>query len=160
MLDWTDFFVAQVGASAALAGLLFVAVSINLTKMISMPSLPPRALQALVMLFAILLTSSLLLVPGQTFADMGLELITVGGATFAVIVALGSRTLKLVDPNFKALGVSQLALRGLGILCYVAAGVLLLVWGANGLYLMVPGVLVSFVSSLMDSWVLLVEINR
>ena len=30
MGEWSDFFVAEVGASAALAELLFVAVSINL----------------------------------------------------------------------------------------------------------------------------------
>jgi hypothetical protein len=29
MVEWGDFCVAQVGASAALAGLIFVAVSLN-----------------------------------------------------------------------------------------------------------------------------------
>lgn len=35
MPGWENFFVAQVGASAALAGLVFVGISINLTKIVA-----------------------------------------------------------------------------------------------------------------------------
>ena len=44
---WKSFFMAQV-ASAALAGLVFIGVSINLTKIMSSPSLPDRALEAII----------------------------------------------------------------------------------------------------------------
>jgi hypothetical protein len=40
---WDNFFVAEVGAAAALSGLLFVAVSINLTRILAIPHLPARA---------------------------------------------------------------------------------------------------------------------
>ncbi|HEX3901634.1 MAG TPA: hypothetical protein VH853_02220 [Polyangia bacterium] len=40
---WESFFVAEVGAAAALTGLLFVAVSINLSKVLAFPQLPGRA---------------------------------------------------------------------------------------------------------------------
>ena len=39
---WVNFFVAQCGASAALLGLIFVSVSLNLTKILSHPLLPGR----------------------------------------------------------------------------------------------------------------------
>jgi hypothetical protein len=41
---WENFLVAETGtAAAALAGLLFVAVSINLSRIVSYPGLPGRA---------------------------------------------------------------------------------------------------------------------
>ncbi len=45
MTGWENFFVAEVGASAALAGLIFVGVSINLNRILSLPRLPDRALR-------------------------------------------------------------------------------------------------------------------
>jgi hypothetical protein len=43
MTGWESFFVAQVGASAAVAGLVFVGVSINLDKILKYAGLPGRA---------------------------------------------------------------------------------------------------------------------
>ena len=66
MNAWESFVVAEVGASAVLAGLVFVGLSINLDKIIADPGLPGRALEALVALTVVLVVSSLLLVPGQS----------------------------------------------------------------------------------------------
>jgi len=65
MTGWESFFVAQVGASAAVAGLVFVGVSINLDKILKYVGLPARAMEALVVLILVLVTSSLMLVPGH-----------------------------------------------------------------------------------------------
>jgi hypothetical protein len=42
--DWTEFFTASASASAALAGLVFVAVSINVERILQFKGLPERAL--------------------------------------------------------------------------------------------------------------------
>ena len=64
--DWANFFVAEVGASAALLGLLFVSISINLSKILSFRALPNRAFGALLALLAVLVVSSL---PWNRFRD-------------------------------------------------------------------------------------------
>ena len=46
--DWSDFLVASSGASAALAGLVFIGISINLTRILDGPGLPGRAGQTIV----------------------------------------------------------------------------------------------------------------
>jgi hypothetical protein len=40
---WHDFFMGTIGAAAALTGLLFVAISINLDEVLKHPQLPGRA---------------------------------------------------------------------------------------------------------------------
>ncbi len=75
---WENFFVAEVGAAAALTGLLFVAVSINLTKILSFPQLPGRAGESIVMLMGALMVSTFGLVPHQPRIALGAEIIGVG----------------------------------------------------------------------------------
>ena len=55
---WTDFNVAMVGATAALAGLLIVAVSVNLKSIITSVALTARVAAALSMLVVALAASA------------------------------------------------------------------------------------------------------
>jgi MFS-type transporter involved in bile tolerance (Atg22 family) len=67
MSGWENFFLGELGASAALTGLIFVGISINLGKIMESSYLPNRALEALVVLVAVLFLTSLLLIPNQSF---------------------------------------------------------------------------------------------
>src|SRR2546421_10228773 len=101
MIGWENFFIAEVGASAALVGLIFVGVSINLTRIISLPGLPNRALLALIVLLAILVVSSLLLVPGQSVTLVGIEVLVVGFIVWITATLLDVAILQQKEPQYR-----------------------------------------------------------
>src|SRR5436190_22489479 len=86
--EWTDLFVATAGASAALAGLVFVAVSINVDRILKFEGLPDRALETVLMLLSVVLVSIVGLIPGQSTAALGAEVLALGLGFGIVIVRL------------------------------------------------------------------------
>jgi modulator of FtsH protease len=158
MGDWGIFFAAQVGASAALAGLIFVSVSLNLTQIIASAQLPMRAFQALVVLLEILTIASLAIVPQPRLA-LGIEVLVIGGGVWALVFHFDRRTFTTAASRYRKRAFSRVALSQIAALLYVAAGIALLMSG-NGVYWLVPAILCSYLIALLDAWVLLVEINR
>ena len=77
LAEWSGFATAEVGAAAALTGLLFVAVSINLARILAFPKLPARAAETLVVLLLALVASSLVLLP-QNVRFLGAEVGAIG----------------------------------------------------------------------------------
>ena len=53
MEAWHDFFVGELGAAAALAGLLFVSLSVNQERILKLPGLAQRGIQGLTSLFLV-----------------------------------------------------------------------------------------------------------
>ena len=88
---WADFGVATTGAAAALAGLLFVAISINIERILQFPGLPHRAAQTLILFALPLVTALLLIVPGQPRAALGGELLVIGLATGTFMLVTDAR---------------------------------------------------------------------
>jgi len=160
MNGWENFFIAEVGASAALLGLIFVGVSINLTRIISLPGLPNRAFLALIILLTILITCSLLLIPGQSLTLVGIELLVVGLLVWITAIRLDVMILLKKEPQYRSSYMFNMALTQLALLPYIVAGIIVLTRGAGGLYWLVPAIIISFIKALLDAWVLLVEINR
>ncbi len=159
MSGWENFLIAQVGASAALAGLVFVGTSINLTRILSTGSLPEYALEALVLLLAVVVISSLLLVP-QPLTAAGIELLLTGSADTTILLFLVSYMRRKVDPRYYGYLWLRTALSLCATLPFAIAGIAVLIWNSNGLYWIVPATLLSIIVAMYDAWVLLVEINR
>jgi len=84
--EWHDMFVAIAGAAAALTGLLFVAVSINLTRILEFEILPTRAVETLSIMIGLLLLSVIMLVPGQGSTILGAEILVLGVVLAAVLL--------------------------------------------------------------------------
>ncbi len=156
--DWHDFFIAAVGASAALLGLLFVTVSINLEHILKFPHLPGRAAATLGSLLTVLVVCSFGLAPDQARSALGWEIVVVTGlaAAQAVWVSVGKR--QPGDPVSWTLGALPLLL--VPVLALFAGGVSLLACGGGGLYWILVGTVLTFVAASVNAWVLLVEILR
>jgi len=155
--EWSDLFVAAAGASAALAGLLFVAVSINLEQIIGSKGLPERALEAVILLVAVLVVSIACLIPGQSQGVLGVEL-------FAITALLGFAVLKPIRavPAEPPRGwlVSRWALRLTGTLPLIVGAISVMIGDGGGLYWIAAGIVFATVSAIANAWVLLVEILR
>jgi hypothetical protein len=156
--EWHDLFVAVAGASAALAGLVFVAVSINIERILKFEGLPERALEAVLLLMMVLLVSFAGLVPGQSATALGLELLLLGLAAGAAITRLpvGSGDPKEAAGRRR----SRWAIRALSVLPLAIGGVTILAEVGGGLYWVVAGISLAIVGAITNAWVLLVEILR
>jgi modulator of FtsH protease len=160
MTGWENFLLGELGASAALTGLVFVSVSINLTKIMASPNLQNRALEALVALVAVLFTSSLLLIPGQSFLAIGSEVLLIGLIDWITMLLLQVNSLRRSQAYYRRAFIRIVLVCQMAALAFVIAGLTLLIWGTNGLYWLVAATLLSFLAAFADAWVLLIEINR
>jgi modulator of FtsH protease len=157
--QWNYFFQAQVGASAALVGLIFVSISISLTRILAAPHLPGRALQALIDLFQIFVAASLMLVP-QAARTAGIEILTISLAIWGVILVLNLRTMRRATERHRRRLTIRIAMSQVNAMLYLGAGIAMLAYGADGIFVLVPAVIFSYLVAIIDAWVLLIEINR
>lgn len=151
MSSWENFFIAEVGASAALTGLIFVGVSINLTRILSLSKLPERALLALIILLAILVVSTLMIVPSQPLLIVAVELLGVGLATWILVTVPDVNILRKTESKYRRSFVFNIILSQCAVLPYIVAGITVLVEGVNGLYWMIPAVIFSFLKAVLDA---------
>ncbi len=158
--EWTDLFVATAGASAALAGLVFVAVSINLERILAFRGLPERALETLLFLVSVLLVSVVALVPGQSHVALGLELLFVALAIDAVVLRQPAIQVAEGEVMQRSWRVARWALRAIAIVPFAVGGISVLAESGGGLYWLVAGIVLAIAASVANAWVLLVEILR
>ncbi|HEY7068086.1 MAG TPA: hypothetical protein VII06_41935 [Chloroflexota bacterium] len=160
MSGWDNFFLAQVGASAALAGLLFVGVSINLEKILASPWLPGRALETLVLLLTVLVVSSVMLVPRQPLPLLGGEVLVLGLANWLLMTRLHLQARQVVAPSLRQSFAARVASVQAACVPFIVGGIILTFQSEAGYYWLVAGVLGCVVVAVLNAWVLLIEINR
>jgi hypothetical protein len=160
MSEWNDFFVATAGAAAALTGLIFVGVSISLSKILSTPTLPERALISLILLFTIMILSLLSLVPGQSNNMLGIEVLLLGIIVWAAISKIDITTYRKKEKQYKRYYITHMVFNQFAILPYFVGAIIILSVSARGMYWIVLAIIFSFIKAVMDAWVLLIEINR
>jgi modulator of FtsH protease len=162
--SWHDFFVATAGGAAALLGLLFVAVSLNLDDIVhaARPDLRVLAEQSFSNFLFALVVALLLLVPAP-YANPA--------STEGVLVSVGAIGLiRIVRRALRALRRGQLAwgpvytLRRLGApaganACLLIAAILLARADEGAFYWLLAATLVFLLSAADSSWDLLVRVG-
>jgi modulator of FtsH protease len=156
---WSDLYVAMAGAAAALLGLLFVAVSINLEQVLRVSWLPLRAGETLGVLVVLLATAVFVLVPGQSPTALGLELAGTGLVLIGADGALRIRRGRPPGAPARSIVVPAVIVACTGV-PLVLAGATLVAGDGGGLYWTVPALLAGFAGAVSNAWVLLVEILR
>ncbi|MEX2105527.1 MAG: hypothetical protein WD810_01375 [Solirubrobacterales bacterium] len=156
--QWSDLFVATAGASAALAGLVFVAVSINIERILKFEGLPERALETVLLLLGVLLASVVGLIPGQSDTALGLELVGVSLVLALVISSFPTRQDGADEERAWLWG--RWGVRLVGTVPLVIGGASILIGSGGGLYWIAAGIMLAITGAVANAWVLLVEILR
>jgi hypothetical protein len=156
---WGIFFAATLGAAATLAGLLFVAVSINLDLVVLNTRLLARAGETLVGLVLSLVASAAELVPEPVeVSAVGLLVVCVIVGALALRVQLRHGPDRPSDPWWwfaVRIATVQLVALPAAVGC-----VSVLLGGGGGLRWIALGVIAGFALTVYSAWVLLVEIVR
>ena len=156
---WPDYFVAQVSASAALTGLIFVVLSFNFDQIVGdivwvgrgagLVLLAQPAIYGLIALFSI-----------RTSRPVAW---TLAAAALAVTAVLARIVLTTTEPTpgrrVRELP-SRLSFVLAGCLATTAGGLALAAGWTGGTFVLAAGALISLAIGLVIAWVLLVEVRR
>jgi hypothetical protein len=128
---WLEFAVTIVGAAAVLSGLPFVAMSINIERIMGIVTLPTRGAGTLVLFVIPLLIGTWILIPEQSSMMLGVELV-------ATSLLGGGLLLRLNRPSKRAQQVAWLLgsyLPGIVVaLLTMLGGITLIAERGGGLY--------------------------
>ncbi|MCP2636536.1 hypothetical protein K0817_008130 [Microbacterium sp. HD4P20] len=156
---WSEFNVAMVGATAALAGLVIVAASVNIGDIIKAESLTARLAAGIASLVLALAGSAIGLVPGIAPVPYGAILIVLALCAAAFQVQATRRIFQHADTaHGSRLGKSAVGF--IAPLAYVIGGALLTAGSTAGLMWFAAGCVIAIVAALLVSWIVLVEVLR
>jgi hypothetical protein len=160
LVAWHDILIATSAAAATLAGLILAAMSVNIEAIIKYPALPSRAGSAIGSLVYVLVLTVVALIPDVTANALALVTLIalLGPIVIHTDVMIRQFQIRPRQP-FRRIW-SKLALAVLQIAPFIISGVLLLQGSVLGLDWLIIGALAVFVGSVVNAWVLLVEIRR
>lgn len=151
----------QAGAAATLSGLVFVAISLNINRILSSPGLAGRAAESMLQFLGVFWIACAALIPRQPHQAFAIEVLAISALLWFAQSIGHIRYFRKRLPSepwtwfFMRTIMSQIA----AVPCFVA-GVLLVNGVSDGMYWLAAGFGLSFLSAGLSAWVLLVEILR
>jgi hypothetical protein len=157
--DWQSFAEMIGSASGALTGLLFVAVSLNASRIAGHVGLRASATQTLVLFLVPLVMAAVLLVPRQPDWVLGSELIATGLVGSWILLTIRRLKRGLADDDLRLIAIfNRRGPNVIVMLLFVASGTVLACGEGCGLYLLLPAALVAFVSGVLNAWYFLLPL--
>jgi hypothetical protein len=158
MLDqWDNFFVMVGGGAAALAGLIFVAMSINPEVIIRNSTHKNRAINMLSGFGAVFMACSFALIGSQYLGALGFEWLLLW--LIATIIFVRGYVIA-IRSGMSSVGLNMPRLAG-GTMCYLAevVGAILLILGYRaGLYVAAVATIVLFAFLISGAWLLMIGV--
>jgi hypothetical protein len=153
--SWHDYFVMVGGGAAALTGLVFVAMTLHLEEITRDPVHRHRARTILTGLTAVFIRCALVLMGGQNFQAVALDLIIVLTVVEVILYTSIRQAMRSADR-----GVLYRTIGSFGCLILEEAGAIVLFFGnAWGLYAVGLGMMSSFIFMVTGAWLLLVGVG-
>jgi hypothetical protein len=157
---WGAFAATVAAVAATLTGLLFVAVSINIQRILQFKNLPARAAATLILFATPLIVGLFVLIPDQATVALGLELLLGGLLVLGIQLVIDLRSERAEPESRSGRIITRTFPAVAGGGCIAIAGISFLTGSGGGLYWLVPATVVTIVFGLENAWVLLVEILR
>jgi hypothetical protein len=159
LAGWSEFHVAMVGATAALAGLVIVAASVNIDKVVAVGSVTSRLAASIATLVVAIVVSGMALVPGLPLPGFGATTVVAAlpAAGFQFHAASTLARDRHGPPQGRSL---RSAIGFVPILAYLVAGALCLAGQPAGVGASAVGTLTAIVVAILMSWIALVEVLR
>jgi len=155
--QWNDFFVMAGGGAAALAGLIFVAMSINHKIIIGNKTHKNRAINMLSGFTAIFMASGLALIGNQYPGALGFEWLVLWLIATAIFIR---GYVVAIRSGMSTIGLNAPRLAG-GTLCYIAeviGGIFLILGHSLGLYIAAIAIVILFAFLISGAWLLMAGI--
>jgi len=153
--QWHDFFLMVGGGAAALAGLVFVAMSINLVTISQDPTHKNRAIGTLTGFTAVFMICSFALLGDQPLQWLGAEWLIVSAIANFIYIRGYVRAVQ-AGGSAARLSVSRTIA---GAICYaaqIAGSILILLGYPAGLYMAAIAMVISFASLISGAWLLII----
>ena len=157
--QWNNFFIMVGGGAAALAGLVFIAMSINLSIITRDATHKNRAIATMTGFTAVFMICALALIGNQNYQWVGVEWLAVSLVPTVTYIRVYIRA-RETGKSSVGLSVGRFIA---GTSCYVAqiiGSVLLILGYVAGLYLASVAMVLSFAFFISGAWLLITGIQQ
>jgi hypothetical protein len=154
--QWHDFFITVGGGAAALAGLVFIAMSINLDAIVKDPTHRYRAIGTLAGFTAVFMICSLALMGSQNHFTVGIEWLIISSIA-GVIYVNGYIQAIRTGGSPAGLSTPRLSFGTVGYLVEITGSIILISNHIWGLYLAAVAMVLNFGFMISGAWLLIVR---